>query len=123
MTVEDQQKRIEFQEKFGMSPERCKQIMIDVMHLINWEAEEIIRHLDYYENPTNYCEPESLAEKYGPHALEKDDDDDGYPNLYDYSKDHSAVELFQQIISIHTRYGGHTSAMEACNLMGLDWEE
>ena len=72
-------------------------------------------------NPLDYCDKDYLEDNYGP--LEKDDDDDGYTCLYDYGKQHGAVEAFRDLISCHTTHGGHTSAMEACKLMGLEWEK
>ena len=110
----------EFVNKFGIKPERCKQIMESIRQLVNSEVREAIEHSDYYINPTDYCSEEFLEEHYG--KLEKDDDSDGYKMLYDFGKEHSAVETFMDVISLHTRYGGHCSAISACSLMGLEWE-
>lgn len=113
--------REEFTEKFGMTPEKCREIMETVARIINWEAAEIIEHADYYMDPTSYVDEDDLKEEYGPDALEKDDDADGYPNLYDFRKGNSPEKLFMDLISLHTHYGGHTTAIEACKLMGK-WE-
>ena len=102
-----------------------KELMERVAQIINGEVQEVIEHADYYMNPTDYCDEEYLKEEFGEDALEKDEDADGYPNLYDYRKGHSAVMLFKDLISCRTYFGGHTSAIEACKLMdiGEGWRE
>ena len=119
MDREKQLERLEFAEKFGMSPDKCKELMERVAEIINGEVQEVIEHADYYIDPLAYCSKKQLIEEFGEDALEKDEDADGYPNLYDYRKSHSAVMLFMDLISSHTHYGGHTSAIEACELMDI----
>lgn len=115
---------IEFTHKFGVNPEKCKEIMEDVAQLVNAEVEEVIKHLDYYMCPMDYCDKEYLIEQYGEDAFEKDEDDDGYPNLYNFKRQNSAESIFQRIMSRHTFFGGYTSAIEACELMKLEgWKE
>jgi len=117
--------REEFIDQFGITPEKCKEIMERVSEIITGEAQEVIEHADYYIDPLAYCDKKTLIEEYGEDALEKDEDLDGYPNLYDYRKQNSAVHLFKTLISYRTHYGGHTSAMDACELMGIGkgWKE
>ena len=105
----------EFKAYFGMSPERAKQILTELRHIVNQEVHEVIAHADYYMDPRAYgYEGE----------LEKEDcDDDGYTCLYDFgSQSGGAVRAFMRLISFHTTHGGHTSAIEACRLMGVEWE-
>ena len=125
MDREKQLARLEFTERFGISPQKCKEVMEQVANIINSEVQEVIEHADYYIDPLAYCSKEHLEEEFGEDALEKDDDADGYPNLYDYRKSHSAEMLFKHLISWHTHYGGHTTAIEACKLMdiGEGWRE
>lgn len=111
--------REEFMLYFGITPEKAKELMILLRQIVNREVEMVISHADYYMNPTDYCDKEWLEEKYG--TLEKDDDADGYTQLYEFGEEHSAVSTFMDFISFHTRHGGHTSAIEACNLMDLEW--
>lgn len=117
--------RHDFIEKFGITPEKCKEIMVRFTEIVNAEAEEIIEHADYYIDPTSYCDEEYLKEEYGEDALDKYDDSDGYPNLYDYKKMNSPESLFKELISYHTSYGGMGTAMAACSLIGLGegWNE
>lgn len=91
--------------------------------MINAEVREVIAHADFYINPLDYCDEEYLKHHMGEDVLEKDsEDDDGYINLYEYGRQHSAVSTFMKLISWHTTHGGHTSAIRACDLMGLEWE-
>ena len=63
----------------------------------------------------------SMLEAVG--AIVEDDDDDGYTCLYDFGNlSGGAVKAFMRLISFHTTHGGHTSAIRACELMGLEWE-
>lgn len=105
----------EFKAYFGMSPERAKQILTELRHIVNQEVHEVIANADYYMDPRAYgYEGE----------LEKEDcDDDGYTYLYDFGdQTGGAVRAFMRLISFHTTHGGHTSAIEACRLMGVEWE-
>lgn len=110
---------MKFKEYYGMTPAKAKELMEELKHIVNREVEMVISHADFYMNPLDYCDKETLEEDYGP--LEKGDDDDGYTCLYDFGKQHSAVSTFMDFISLHTRHGGHTSAIEACDLMDLEW--
>ena len=125
MDREKQLKMLEFTECFGITPQRCKEVMERVAYIINSEVQEVIEHADYYIDPLAYCSKENLEEEFGKDALEKGDDADGYSNLYDYRKSHSAEMLFMDLISWDTHYGGHTSAIEACKIMdiGEGWRE
>jgi hypothetical protein len=104
----------EFIKWYGMKPERAKEILTELKNIVNREVHEVIAHADYYIDPRPYgYEGE----------LEKEDaDDDGYTCLYDYGKQTGAVSAFMRLISFHTTHGGHTSAIRACELMGLEWE-
>ena len=113
----------EFIKDFGITPGMAKELMERLRILINVEVRNAIAHADYYINPTDYCDAEWLKERYGEDVLEKDDDDDdGYVDLYEYGREHGAVETFMDFISWHTSYGGHPSAIRACDLMGIEWE-
>lgn len=112
----------EFETRFGITPDKAKELMEELANIVNKEVREVIRHANYYTSPTGYCDEEFLKEEFGADALEKDDDDDGYPNLYDF-RTNSAEKVFMDFISFHTHYGGHTSAIEACELMGLKWRD
>ena len=115
--------REEFEKHFGLSPEKCKELMERVKEIINNEVHEVIAHADFYMDPVNYCGEDYLKERYGDDVLDKDnEDDDGYIKLYEYGRQHSAVSTFMNLISWHTTHGGHTSAIRACDLMGLEWE-
>ena len=114
----------EFESYYGMKPEKAKELMEELANIVNREVREAIEHADYYTDPTAYCDAEYLIEEYGEYALEKDEDSDGYPNLYDYRKKKSAESAFMDFISLHTFHGGHTSAIEACRLMGTEgWRD
>jgi len=114
----------EFVEKFGLSPKLAGEIMDAVDAIVTSEAQTIIEHCDFYMNPTDYCDEEQLIDEYGEDAFEKDDDADGYPNLYDYRKSHSATEVFKRLFSYRTKYAGHTTAIEAINLIDTrGWRE
>lgn len=107
--------REEFIDHFGMTPEKAKELMERLRELINREVYETIAHADYYINPRAYGYE-------GP--LEKEDfDDDGFVCMYEYGRFNSAEKTFMDFISWHSRHGGHTSAIRACELMGIDWEE
>ena len=85
---------------------------------------ETIKHADFYMDPESYIDEDYLKEEIGEDVLDKDDDDDGYPNLYDFKRQTSAEKCFMDFISFHTKHGGHTSAIEACRLMGMEgWRE
>lgn len=109
-----------FEDHFGMSPEKARQILESLRRIVNSEVHNVIENADFYIDPLGYADQDSLEERYG--KLEKDDDADGYACLYDYGKQNSAISAFMDIISSHTYYGGYTSATEACNLMGLEWK-
>lgn len=105
----------EFAKYFGMTPDRAKQIIEELRHIVNGEVHEVIAHADFYIDPIPYgYEGE----------LEKEDaDDDGYTCLYDFGgRSGGAVSAFMDLISFHTSHGGHTSAIRACELMGIEWE-
>ena len=110
----------EFVKCFGLSSERAKEILERFRKLVNQYVHETIEHADYYIDPFNYCDKEYL-EYHLECEIEKDEDDDGYACLYEYGREHSAVETFMNLISWHTSYGGHTSAIRACDLMGLEF--
>jgi len=112
----------EFVKDFGITPKKAKELIIRLREIVNQEVHEVIEHADYYMNPTQYSDEDWLKERYGDDVLEKDEDSDGYPNLYDFGKQNSAVKTFMDFISYHTSYGGHTSAIRACDLMDLEWE-
>lgn len=113
----------EFIKCFGLKPNKAKELMERLREIVNREVEEVITHADYYANPTDYCDEEYLKEQYGEDVLEKEDEDaDGYTKLYEFGRQHSAVKTFMDFISWHTYYGGHTSAIRACDLMNLEWE-
>lgn len=104
----------EFKTCFGMAPERAKEILEELRHIVNAEVHETIAHADYYIDPRPYGYEGELEKE--------DTDDDGYTCLYDFGKSTSAVVAFMKLISFHTPYGGHTSAIRACELMGIEWE-
>ena len=108
--------REEFATYYGMTPERAKQILEELRHIVNQEVHETIAHADYYIDPRPYGYEGELEKE--------DDDDDGYTCLYDFGNlSGGAVKAFMRLISFHTTHGGHTSAIEACRLMGIKWEE
>lgn len=109
--------REEFIEYFGMTPEKAKYILTKFRQMVNAEVYEVIEHADFYMDPENYGVDEDIHGM----PLEKDEDSDGYTCLYEYGVQHSAEYVFMRLISGDTRYGGHTSAIRACELMGLDW--
>lgn len=113
----------EFASRYGMSSQRCREIMEGVRQLVNRQVKEVIEHADFYIDPTSYCDEDDLKEWNGEDCLEKDEDDDGYPNLYEFGRQNSAESVFMDLISVHTRYGGHGSACEACSLMGIKWRD
>ena len=110
----------EFVKCFGLSSERAKEILERFRKLVNQYVHETIKQADYYIDPFYYCDKEYL-EYHLECEIEKDEDDDGYACLYEYGREHSAVETFMNLISWHTSYGGHTSAIRACDLMGLEF--
>lgn len=114
----------EFKKWYGMSPERCKRLMIDVADMITSECREVIAHADYYKNPLDYLDADQLEKMYGAGCLEKDDeDDDGFVKIFNVRAKATAEWMFKRLISLHTTHGGHTDAVEACRLMGLNWRE
>lgn len=104
----------QFERRFGMPPERAKEILEELRHIVNAEVCEVIAHADFYINPSAYGYEEEIEKE--------DENDDGYTCLYDFGRSTSAVAAFMKLISFHTPYGGHTSAIEACRLMGIEWE-
>lgn len=105
----------EFTAYYGMTPERAKQILEELRHIVNQEVHEVIAHADYYIDPRPYGYEGELEKE--------DEDDDGYTCLYDFGNlSGGAVKAFMQLISFHTTHGGHTSAIESCKLMGIEWE-
>ena len=120
MTKEEQLRRMEFCDQFGITPDKCAELMNRLAAIVDTEVEEVIKHADFYMNPLDYCNEEQLKEEFGEDWDEKEDeDDDGYINLYSFKKSHSAADTFQRFISYRTRYGGYTSALDACDLMGI----
>ena len=111
----------EFVKCFGLSSEKAKQILERFRELVNQYVHETIEHADYYIDPFNYCDKDYLEHHLGV-PIEKPEDDDGYTCLFEYGREHGAVETFMDLISCHTTHGGHTSAIRACELMGLEWE-
>ena len=111
----------EFIKDFGITPNKAKELIERLREIVNQEVHEVIEHADYYMNPTQYCDEDWLKERYGDDVLEKDEDSDGYPNLYDFGEQNSAVMTFMHFISWHTSHGGHTSAIRACDLMDLEF--
>lgn len=111
--------REEFIDHFGMTPEKAKYILTKFRQMVNAEVHDVIEHADAYINPEDYGIDSDIYGK----PLEKDDDSDGYACMYEYGLQHSAEYVFMRLISGDTRYGGHTSAIRACELMGIDWEE
>ena len=102
-----------FERQFGITPAKAKYLMERLADIVNQEVHEVIAHADFYMDPENY----------GVAAPEKEDeDDDGFTGLYDFRKQNSAVKTFRDFISRNTLHGGHTSAIEACRLMGIEWE-
>lgn len=113
--------REEFEEYFGLTPEKCKELMEALAKIVNEEVREAIAHADYYMNPLDYCDKDDLKETYGEDCLEKEDeDDDGYTKLYDFKKNGTAAYAFQRLISIKTTHAGYGSATAACKLMELE---
>lgn len=110
----------EFVKCFGLSSETAKEILERFRELVNQYVHETIKQADYYIDPFYYCDKEYL-EHHLECEIEKDEDDDGYACLFEYGREHSAVETFMDLISWHTSYGGHTSAIRACDLMGLEF--
>lgn len=107
--------RDEFKAHYGMEPERAKEILEELRHIVNREVHDVIAHADYFINPEEYG--------YNGDLTKEDEDDDGYTCLYDYgSQCGGAVKAFMDLISFHTPYGGQTSAIRACELMGIEWE-
>jgi len=105
----------EFTSYYGMTPERARQILTELRHIVNREVHEVIAHADYYIDPRPYGYEGVLEKENG--------EDDGYTCLYDFGNlSGGAVNAFMQLISFHTTHGGHTSAIRACELMGLVWE-
>lgn len=112
----------EFEEYFGLTPEKCKELMEALAKIVNEEVREAIAHADYYMNPLDYCDEDDLKETYGEKCLEKEDeDDDGYVGLYDFKRrGSSAAYAFQRFVSNRTSHAGYGSATAACKLMELE---
>lgn len=105
----------EFKSQFGMEPERAKEILKGLRYIVNQEVDEVIAHANFYIDPEAYG--------YDGELTKDDEDDDGYTCLYDYGNQcGGAVKAFMDLISFHTAYGGQTSAIEACKLMGIKWD-
>lgn len=105
----------EFTAYYGMTPERAKQILEELRHIVNQEVHEVIANADYFIDPEPYG--------YKGELQKEDEDDDGYTCLYDFGNlAGGSVKAFMRLISFHTRHGGQTSAIEACRLMGIEWE-
>ena len=68
--------REEFVSNYGIAPERAKQILEELRHIVNQEVRETIAHADYYIDPRSYGYEGELEKK--------DVDDDGYTCLYDF---------------------------------------
>lgn len=109
----------EFIQYFDITPDKAKELMELLADIVNSEVQEVIAHADYYINPTDYCDEEFLKQEYGLDVLDKDEDATGYSGLYDFRKHTSAEKCFMDFISYHTKHGGHTSAIRACELMGI----
>ena len=107
----------QFVKQFGMTPEKARSIMLHIKHLVNAEVKNAIANANYYIDPKNYGYDGPLGKS--------DIDDDGYTMLYECGEENSAEEIFMSVISIDTNYGGHTSAVEACNTMKIrdEWEK
>ena len=114
-----------FERQFGIKPEKAKELMERLQEIVTKEVREVIENADFYMNPMDYyCDEDSVREEYGDDVFEKNGCSDGYPNLYDYKKQTSAEKCFMDFISYHTRYGGHSSAIDACRFMGIGgWRE
>ena len=112
----------QFEEYFGIKPVRAKQILQRFRQMVNEEVHAVIAHADFYIDPEPYCDRDYLEEQMGQPLEKADADDDGYTCLYEYGRGNGAVKTFMELISCHTRHGGHTSAIEACKLMDLEWE-
>lgn len=102
-------------ERFGMTREAIARVLHNHTCIVTDECREIIKHADYYINPTDYCDGEYLTNLF-PFWENKDDDDDGYPLLHEYGKESQAT-VFKGLISRGTRYGGMGSACEAVNMV------
>ena len=109
----------EFIKQFGMTPEKAKNIMEMIKRFVNVEVKTAIANADYYMNPRAFGYEGPL--KWG---SENESENGGYSFLYEFSEQNSPESVFMSIISIDTYYGGMTSAMEACKLMGIheDWK-
>lgn len=107
--------REEFTEYYGMTPDRAREILEELRCIVNQEVHETIAHADFYIDPRSYGYEGDLEKE--------EADDDGYTCLYDFgNQSGGAVKAFMLLISFHTTHGGHTSAIEACRLMGVSWE-
>lgn len=102
-------------ERFGMTAEAIVRVMKNHRRIVNSEAREVIEHLDYYMNPTDYVDAEML-----PEGWDENGEADGYPELYTYAADLFGEEgptIFKKLISQGTTHGGMGSACEALELI------
>lgn len=102
-------------ERFGMTAEAIARVMKNHRRIVNSEAREVIEHLDYYMNPTNYVDAEQL-----PEGWDDNGEADGYPELYTYAADlfgEDGARVFKALISWGTAHGGMGSALEALRLI------
>lgn len=106
--------------RFGMTAEAMRRVMKNHKSIVNAEVHKTIWNADYYMNPTDYIDADDLPDGWD----EKDEDDDGYSNLYNYAEDlfgEDGTKVFKSLISWGTKYGGMGSAVEA--LVMLDGKE
>ena len=107
-------------QRFGMTADAIMRVMRTHKRIVNSEVHETVRHADFYINPTDYCDPTDLPLR---DWEEKDDDDDGYPNLYLYADDlfgEDGTKVFKDLISRGTLHGGMGSALEAMALIDAE---
>lgn len=111
----------EFVKDFGITPAKAKDLMERLRQIVNYEVKQVIKQADYYIDPVPYADEEWLKKHFGSDVLEKDNEyDDGYTKLYEFGRRNSAVSVFMNFISWHTAHGGHTDAIRACELMGIE---
>ena len=100
---------------FGMTAEAIVRVMKNHRRIVNSEAHEVIEHLDFYMNPTDYVDEDALPENWN-----ESGDGDGYPELYTYAEDlfgDDGPAVFKRLISQGTTHGGMGSALEALRLI------
>ena len=108
-------------ERFGMTVEAISRVMKNHRRIVNSEAHEVIEHLDYYMNPTDYVDEDMLPEDWDDNG-----EADGYPALYTYARDlfgEDGPKVFKDLISWGTTHGGMGSACEAVDLIRIDAED